>query len=38
MFIANINMIEPILEIMLLAITIGYTAHRWVLMKKKYKK
>jgi len=34
---ANLNWIEPALEILLLALTIGYTIHKWRLLHKKKK-
>ena len=33
--IASFDWLEPILKITLLAVTIGYTAHKWYVMKKK---
>ena len=39
---ASLNWIEPALEILLLALTIGYTIHKWLLIHKnkneKYKR
>jgi len=32
---ASLNWIEPALEILLLALTIGYTVHKWILLHKK---
>tara|TARA_R100000742_G_C4253924_1_gene71996 strand:- start:178 stop:351 length:174 start_codon:yes stop_codon:yes gene_type:complete len=32
--IASFDWLEPILKIMLLMVTIGYTAHKWWMMKK----
>lgn len=32
---ASLNWIEPALEILLLALTIGYTAHKWIKLKNK---
>tara|TARA_X000000950_G_C13583903_1_gene524560 strand:- start:212 stop:373 length:162 start_codon:yes stop_codon:yes gene_type:complete len=34
---ASLNWIEPALEILLLALTIGYTVHKWLLIHKKKK-
>ncbi len=34
---ASLNWIEPALEILLLALTIGYTIHKWLLLHKKKK-
>ena len=34
---ASMNWIEPALEILLLALTIGYTIHKWLLIHKKNK-
>ncbi len=34
---ASLNWIEPALEILLLALTIGYTIHKWMLLHKKKK-
>ena len=34
---ASMNWIEPALEILLLALTIGYTVHKWLLLHKKKK-
>ena len=31
---ASLNWIEPALEILLLALTIGYTVHKWLLIHK----
>jgi len=33
--IASFDWLEPFLKIMLLCVTIGYTAHKWWVMKKK---
>tara|TARA_Y100001937_G_C6981752_1_gene268006 strand:+ start:458 stop:628 length:171 start_codon:yes stop_codon:yes gene_type:complete len=33
--IASFDWLEPFLKIMLLLVTIGYTAHKWWVMKKK---
>ncbi len=33
--IASFDWLEPVLKIILLCITIGYTAHRWYNLKKK---
>ena len=33
--IASFDWLEPMLKITLLCVTIGYTAHRWWVMKKK---
>lgn len=33
--IASFDWLEPVLKIMLLLVTIGYTAHKWWVMKKK---
>jgi|TARA_R100000084_G_C4524872_1_gene88472 hypothetical protein len=32
--IASLDWLEPVLKIMLLAVTIGYTAHKWWMLKK----
>jgi len=32
---ASMNWIEPALEILLLALTIGYTIHKWIKLKNK---
>lgn len=32
---ASLNWIEPALEILLLALTIGYTVHKWIKLKNK---
>jgi len=32
--IASFDWLEPVLKIMLLIVTIGYTAHKWWMMKK----
>ena len=32
---ASLNWIEPALEILLLALTIGYTVYKWILLHKK---
>jgi len=32
---ASLNWIESALEILLLALTIGYTIHKWMLLHKK---
>ena len=32
--IASFDWLEPILKITLLAVTIGYTAHKWLMLKK----
>jgi hypothetical protein len=34
---ASLNWIEPALEILLLALTIGYTVHKWILLHSKKK-
>jgi len=34
---ASMNWIEPALEVILLALTIGYTVHKWILLHKKKK-
>ena len=34
---ASLNWIEPALEILLLALTIGYTIHKWMLLHNKNK-
>ncbi len=36
--IASLNWMEPMLEIVLLLMTIGYTAHKWIKLKNKTKK
>jgi len=33
--IASFDWLEPLLKIMLLLVTIGYTAHKWWVMKNK---
>ena len=33
--IASLDWMEPALEVILLLMTIGYTAHKWYLLKKK---
>jgi hypothetical protein len=33
--IASLDWLEPMLKILLLVTTLGYTAHKWWLMKKK---
>ena len=32
---AALNWVEPMLEILLLTLTIGYTVHKWLLLHKK---
>jgi len=34
---ASLNWVEPMLEILLLGLTIGYTVHKWMLLHKKKK-
>ena len=34
---ASLNWVEPMLEILLLTLTIGYTVHKWMLLHKKKK-
>ena len=34
---ASLNWVEPMLEILLLTLTIGYTVHKWRLLHKKKK-
>ncbi|MDA8556615.1 hypothetical protein N9K77_00050 [bacterium] len=34
---ASLNWIEPALEILLLALTIGYTIHKWMLLHNEKK-
>tara|TARA_R100000541_G_C1877640_1_gene81850 strand:- start:650 stop:808 length:159 start_codon:yes stop_codon:yes gene_type:complete len=34
---ATLNWVEPMLEILLLGLTIGYTVHKWILIHKKRK-
>jgi hypothetical protein len=34
---ATLNWVEPMLEILLLTLTIGYTVHKWLLLHKKKK-
>ena len=34
---ASMIWIEPALEVILLALTIGYTVHKWILLHKKKK-
>jgi|TARA_R110002126_G_C10400667_1_gene495844 hypothetical protein len=34
---ATLNWVEPMLEILLLALTMGYTIHKWLLLHKKNK-
>ena len=36
--IASLNWMEPMLEIVLLLMTIGYTANKWIKLKNKNKK
>lgn len=33
--IASLDWMEPVLEIILLLMTIGYTTHKWLKLKKK---
>jgi hypothetical protein len=35
--IASFNWLEPVLEIVLLLVTIGYTVNKWWVMKRKNK-
>jgi len=32
---ATLNWVEPMLEILLLSLTIGYTVHKWALLHRK---
>ena len=32
--IASLDWLEPILKVLLLATTLGYTAHKWYLLRK----
>ena len=34
---ASLNWVEPMLEILLLTLTIGYTVHKWLLLHNKKK-
>jgi hypothetical protein len=34
---ASLNWVEPMLEILLLGLTIGYTVHKWLLIHKNKK-